>query len=177
MIALDYLPMPTDHPLARAMKDTYDLETEFHVLSALIRLSHKYQMEDIEKSAVRATRALYPTDLHAFMAMKNHVSEKSLVYAIGAVNLARLTGTPSILPAAFYHGAVLREKVILGLVREDGTKEYLSEEDLARCIRGIERLTVESAAWCQTLSEIAPLPIQWGCRPLGSCIACVFVQK
>ena len=45
------------------MKDSYDLESEFHTLSALIRLSHKYQIEDIERRALRALRALYPSEI------------------------------------------------------------------------------------------------------------------
>lgn len=151
------------------MKDTYDMETEFHVLSALIRLSHKYQIEEIEARGIRALRAMYPTDLNSFMAVENHVNEESFVHAIGAINIARLTGTPSILPAAFYHCAVLREKVIKGLVREDGTKEYLSEQDLARCIRGIERLAAEFAAWCLSLSMNSLKPGQWGCKSEARC--------
>lgn len=58
-----------------------------------------------------------------------------------AVNLARLTGTPSILRAALYSCCQLNgHELLLGHSRADGVVETLSSEDLSRCINGKAKL-------------------------------------
>lgn len=55
--------------------------------------------------------------------------------AITAVNLARLTNTPLILPTALYFCCQLSTETLLqGIQRSDGTTERLSEEDLKCCL-------------------------------------------
>ncbi|RPD58576.1 hypothetical protein L226DRAFT_466520 [Lentinus tigrinus ALCF2SS1-7] len=122
------------------LKDTYDLKTDFHVMSALIRLSHKYQIEDVEKRALSALCHIYPTELEEWVGSDSQIDDNDRFYAIAAVNLARLTDTPSILPSAFYHCALLQSRVLLGFTREDGSKEYLSQDDLGRCMDGMPKL-------------------------------------
>ncbi|KAH9916590.1 uncharacterized protein BXZ73DRAFT_81038 [Epithele typhae] len=65
--------------------------------------------------------------------------------AIGAVNLARLTNTPSILPLALYLCARLGGDVLKGWTH-NGTTEHLPQEDLERCINARARLTSENTA-------------------------------
>ncbi|TFK84823.1 hypothetical protein K466DRAFT_495907 [Polyporus arcularius HHB13444] len=122
------------------LKDTYNLKTEFHVISALIRLSRKYQIEDVEKRSLSALCAIYATELCRWADIDSAIDEEDRFFAIAAVNLARLTDTPSILPSALYHCVLLQSDLLLGFTREDGTKEYLSQEDLGKCIDGTAQL-------------------------------------
>ena len=62
------------------------------------------------------------------------------VHAIGAINLARLTDTPSILPVAMLRCAHLGGSIMEGWVRDDGSVEHLSAEDLKRVIEGRDTL-------------------------------------
>lgn len=64
-------------------------------------------------------------------------------YAIGAVNIARLTDTPEILPLALYMCYRQRGGVLDGWRREDGTVEYLDMADLRRCLNACDPLAKE----------------------------------
>lgn len=64
--------------------------------------------------------------------------------AIVAVNLARLTNTPSILPAALYSCCQLSvDELLEGYTRPDGVTESLSTEDLRRCFKGKVQLCMQ----------------------------------
>ena len=56
--------------------------------------------------------------------------------AISAINLARLTNTPIILPYAFYQCMKYDVGVLEGWRREDGTVEGLNSKDLWRYLNG-----------------------------------------
>ncbi|RDX48933.1 hypothetical protein OH76DRAFT_1483435 [Lentinus brumalis] len=58
------------------LKDTYNLKTEFHVISALIRLSRKYQIEDVEKRSLSALCATYATELYRWVDFDSAIDEK-----------------------------------------------------------------------------------------------------
>lgn len=77
----------------------------------------------------------------------------TLSYAIGAINLARLTNTLSVLPAAFYHCSALGGGIAKGHSREDGTVDYLSRDDLSRCIEGMRALMAATHEYVQSLSK------------------------
>ena len=55
---------------------------------------------------------------------------------IGAVNLARLTDTPLMLPMALYRCCYLESALVDGWTHKDGTVEHLCTEDLKRCMDG-----------------------------------------
>lgn len=121
-----------------------DYEFTFPVLSAVIRLSHKYNVASVLQQALQVFTefdsivcniARWPTYAAQF---------KDEQCAVAVVNIARLTDTLSLLPLAFYECCSLSAAVLDGWKREDGTTEYLSKDDLARCIRGRERLTREA---------------------------------
>ncbi len=59
---------------------------------------------------------------------------------IGAVNLARLTDTPSMLPVAMYRCSYLGGRLLDGWTRKDGTVEHLSDEDARRCVNARREL-------------------------------------
>ncbi|KAI1795319.1 hypothetical protein LXA43DRAFT_1178792 [Ganoderma leucocontextum] len=88
----------------------------FDEVSAIIRLAHTVRLRNLLRRPSPAPQlALEP------------------VHNIGAVNLARLTDTPSILPLALYGCAYLDGALFDGWTREDGTIEHLSNADLRRC--------------------------------------------
>lgn len=113
----------------------------FDMVSAVIRIGHKYQMQDIVTRAVGYLKTYFPARLEA-MPTGATVSRPFLTYhAIGVVNLARLVDEPSILPLALLGCCALSgADVIKGFRREDGTREQLALDDIGRCIDGCAAL-------------------------------------
>lgn len=116
---------------------------KFSVVAALIRLSHKYQIDALRDGAVARLRTCFTTDFQEWrgvMEQTPHCSESMSfdeLDAITAVNLARLTGTHSILPAALYLCCQLdANDLVNGVQNTDGTWECLTPDDLVRCITG-----------------------------------------
>ena len=116
-------------------------------MSALVRLAHKYHIQPVQDQAIAALRLFDFTDDFDtyFTGVANNT--RSLMtkdaHAIGAVNIARLTDTPSMLPFALYHCAYLGGALLEGWKRRDGTVEQLSHADLQRCIDGRVTLAEE----------------------------------
>ena len=75
---------------------------------------------------------------------------------IGVINLARLTDTPALLPAAFYLTCQMGGKILEGWKREDGTVEYLSEGDLRLCMDGLVSLGGDLAHLRFLISRVLP---------------------
>ena len=63
---------------------------------------------------------------------------------IAVVNLARLVDAPVLLPPALLACCGLGASVVDGYEREDGTREYLSSEDLGRCFDARAKIVQES---------------------------------
>ncbi|KAI0676520.1 hypothetical protein C8Q78DRAFT_27991 [Trametes maxima] len=112
----------------------------FDQLSSLVRLGHKYGIEDVEKQALSYLKLYYTTKFECWEAGHTPCDLTDARQSIGAVNLARLTGNIDMLPVALYTCATLKGEIAKGWVREDGTVEYLSPEDLGRCIEGFGRM-------------------------------------
>lgn len=68
------------------------------------------------------------------------------IHAVSVVNLARLTGKHSLLPAALLACSYLGKALVPGYTRPDGTQETLSMDDVARCIAGRAAFSLASAA-------------------------------
>ncbi|KAI0640921.1 hypothetical protein C8Q79DRAFT_1003993 [Trametes meyenii] len=113
----------------------------YHIISAAIRLGHKYQMSQLVE--------------HAIASLKGHFSDKFAVWAnhqccgfpdfeqihsIGVVNLARLTGETTILPTVLLACCTLGKEITKGFQRDNGTREYLSSSDVGRCFSAHGRL-------------------------------------
>ncbi|KAI0742412.1 hypothetical protein C8Q80DRAFT_1109297, partial [Daedaleopsis nitida] len=105
----------------------------YETLSALVRFSHKYQIGGLLQQSLAYLHYHFTTDLDTWCASPSHVPDSfELVQAIGVVNLAYLTNTLSILPTALSVCCLLPGKDLIGgFKRTDGTRERLSEEDLA----------------------------------------------
>ncbi|RDX46022.1 hypothetical protein OH76DRAFT_905044 [Lentinus brumalis] len=118
-------------------------------LSAQIRLGHKYGVKQMVQSSVvylqeyfpETTSGLVKWDIkHRFMP-----PEFALHHAIGVVNLARLVGAQSLLPAAMMACASLGRELTRGFIRLDGSWETLASADLTRCIAGRVAWTMAAA--------------------------------
>ena len=96
-------------------------------------------MDDLVEEGLRYLRTIYPDDFTEL----RHRQHKAFnpIYAIGVVNLARLTGANDLLPMAIADCAKLGATVFQGFTHEDGTREFLSASDLPLCIQAKDRLT------------------------------------
>lgn len=141
--------------------------TTFDQLSSITRLSHKYNVGDLEEQAISCLKTIFPDsyeDFHYFH--ETCVGNVLPVHAIGAVNLARLTGTHSILPSALYLCCQLGSKILDGWTREDGQIENLSPEDLRLYVDGRMALTQQ---FIQLLLDIFQDSASEGCKSRRSC--------
>lgn len=120
----------------------------FDEVAALARLAHKYHVQDIEDEALDLLRQPYTDSFDEWVAGKKPESiSVERVHAIGAVNVARLTGMTSMLPIALYYCCNLGSNLLDGWKREDGHIEHLSVDDLKRCFTARETL-------CKTGAQI-----------------------
>ncbi|KAI8995705.1 hypothetical protein BD414DRAFT_409771 [Trametes punicea] len=124
----------------------------FPVLSALMRLGHKYQIPDMVDDAVRYLEAYLTTDFRTWMTAVHVLSDCMVVDIFETVNLARLTRKPAILPLALYL-CCLRpiDAISNGIKRQNGEVVRLSAEHTLRCLRARESLMLE---WCQLPSTL-----------------------
>ncbi|TBU28417.1 hypothetical protein BD311DRAFT_807035 [Dichomitus squalens] len=108
----------------------------FHALSAWIRLGHKYKIDKLVEDGLAYLRRFYPPyGPYNKKVLIDEDRPKSITgkFAIGVVNLARLTGSDDLIPLALLECCKLDAAITQGLVHEDGTVEYLSADDLGRC--------------------------------------------
>lgn len=130
----------------------------FEEVAALVRLAHKYHIQPVEDQALAALQLLdFTSDFTTFHAGSRKTKLVTRpAECIGAVNLACLTDTPSILPLAMYHCAYLDTAVLDGWKRRDGTLEELSHADIRRCINGRIALGREQFSLLLRLFEATP---------------------
>ena len=135
-------------------------------LFAVVRLAHKYGIESVERQGLETVQEQYSLDLTTWLKMSGFGFLSPRVHAIGAINLARLTDTPSILPVAMLRCAHLGGSVTEGWEREDGSVEHLSAEDLQRVIDGRDALARHGTH--ELLQLLAVIPHS-DCRQRDSC--------
>ncbi|KAK7690513.1 hypothetical protein QCA50_005611 [Cerrena zonata] len=131
-------------------------------VSALIKLGKKYQVKFIFDEAVSRLKSVHPRTYAEYKlmrgAMSNHISDyPNGEMAITIINLARAHNLPNLLPFAFYLCCQLPlETIMHGVKRNDGTAEKLSSDDIMRCLKGREQLTLMNASLVQTLRSYMP---------------------
>lgn len=105
------------------------------MVSALIRLGHKYQMQALVAQGVQYLKSWFTDDFDTWSTGKFHHVDTPirLKHAIGVVNLARLVNEPTLLPTALLMCCALDENIVKGYTREDGTQEMLALDDIGRC--------------------------------------------
>ena len=139
----------------------------FEQVFALVRLAHKYHIEDVQRQAVYLLRE------HAFNDNYSIWQENSTktewikdVHCIGVVTLARLVDVPEMLPIALYRCLRLEGAILDGWKRSDGSVEYLSTEDLKRCIKGWGALATDALHWVSFFSDTGPT---YRCKDRTTC--------
>ena len=114
-------------------------------MSACIRLGHKYQCEPVVQSYISYLKKYYVDNFDAWWDVTTFDPPGFRpIYRIGTVNLARLTGTTSLLPVALMACCKLGAELGDGFAREDGTLETLAYDDVVRCFVGKAKLTEAS---------------------------------
>ena len=135
----------------------------FAMVAALIRLGHKYAIDDLVSSALARLTRCFPTDFDAYCASITAGGSRTLACspkdAIAAVNLARLLGDEActILPSALYTCCQLdADTLTRGVVREDGEIEALSDADVELCIDARARLAALTLATAMRRCQLKP---------------------
>ncbi len=134
------------------MSDSSQAKVSFEQIFAVVRLSHKYQVDDIFQQAMTHLKRYCTTRPDHSMGRKLFTSTQ----AIGAVYLAILTDTPVILPSALLHCASLGSSVLDGWTREDGSVEYLSPGYLRVIMDARDRLIMESFYGLRQVFGVSP---------------------
>ncbi|KAH9916613.1 uncharacterized protein BXZ73DRAFT_53726 [Epithele typhae] len=128
------------YPLSGNLKFS-NSRIEIDFISAVVRLDHKYELKGLYDQAMSYLTTYYTTNFNTWADGKNASDwSPDPIHAITAINLARLTNTPSILPTAFYILCTLGPEIALGARRADGTKEQLSPGDLFQLLSMKEKL-------------------------------------
>ncbi|KAM5539652.1 hypothetical protein V8D89_006761 [Ganoderma adspersum] len=134
------------YPLSTNLKFGTAQKVDISFISAIIRLDHKYELKGMYEQAMSYLTTYYTTNFDALVDGRNAAQwQPDPTHAIGAINLARLTNTTSVLPLAFYICATLGPDIARGFVREDGSVERLSPEDMRLCLEMKARLAAENA--------------------------------
>ena len=134
--------------ILRFYRTESDPKIPVNELFAVARLAHKYEMDELLRQAMACFKAYYTSrfDVWDKQGQLGDVpfdlcERDTPFYAIGVINLARLTDNISMLPLAFYDCCSLGGRVMQGWTHPDGTVEHLSPEDLERFIDGSTALT------------------------------------
>ncbi len=110
-------------------------------------MAHKYQCEALLERCMQYMSAFYHDDFPLWQTDGAVFSPRKFerIHCIGVVNLARLLGADKWLPGALMGCCMLGAEIVDGFMREDGTRETLSLEDLARCYLGRANLMEANA--------------------------------
>lgn len=134
----------------------------FNDVANCARPSHKYAIKNLFQTSVRELKRYYPDSLDAWDMRPTTYNPRN---AVTAINSARLTDTPSILPAAFYDCCQLDGTSLTGWVCAGTAVDRLSFEDLARCIDGKQALCVRWPDFLRSifLSSLEAEKEKWNC--------------
>ncbi|EJF58693.1 hypothetical protein DICSQDRAFT_35215, partial [Dichomitus squalens LYAD-421 SS1] len=107
----------------------------FDTISSIARMGHEYQIYNAVKYALTYLRCYYPSDYAGWKQNKRGAPNFRPAHSIGVMNLARLTQTSDIMPAAFWICCNLDiDHLQAGFKRNDGTVETLSRTDLVNVL-------------------------------------------
>ncbi len=121
--------------LYRFWRNKGDPLPTLHSFSAIIRLSHKYHIDQLQAQALAALKEHYCDTLDAYDArvpIYDQDDRRSGESTVEIIELARLTDTPSLLPVALYE-CLTKGQLHRGWRREDGTLVRLSNAHQQRC--------------------------------------------
>ncbi|OJT07814.1 hypothetical protein TRAPUB_1297 [Trametes pubescens] len=127
-------------------------ELPFSILSALMRLGHKYELTDIVDEAAQYLEEFFTADFDVWLQICHtdtvptrfefRRDEDDEAELFESVRLLRLTGKTAMLPMALYRCAQLGlTEILWGVERHTpGTFERLSDEDIEICVHASARL-------------------------------------
>lgn len=127
-------------------------QLEFAIVAAIVRLSHKYQLDYVRDDFLERMKSCFGTDCGDWQSVSRHNGNHAMRFrdtdAISVVNIARLTGADSMLPTALYLCCQLDAEYIISGYRRtpDDTVESLSPEDAATCVNARQSLVRKSLA-------------------------------
>lgn len=115
-------------------------ETTFEKISGLLRLSTKYQMDDLRDEIISHLSLAYPTTYQKYSAAVDTKAQLALFppfhgqhFAI--VALARETDASILLPAALWRSMCMTSRNILhGAVDSSGKRHRLRQSDVLQCL-------------------------------------------
>ncbi|KAI0700385.1 hypothetical protein C8T65DRAFT_285269 [Cerioporus squamosus] len=132
----------------------------FELISACVRLGHKYEMTSTYQEAMSYLKDHFTTSLSVFLSHDGNCVPHSpgfkLLHVIGVVNLARLTGEHTLLPLALLVCCRLGADIVQGFSYSDGERETLSSADLGLCFAG-KAILLRDTVIAQ-ITTFAPLP-------------------
>ncbi|TFK74064.1 hypothetical protein BDN72DRAFT_123245 [Pluteus cervinus] len=121
---------------------------DFPVVSALLRLSTKYEVDRIRGDLIQGLAQIWPKFLSQWEAREanatntdgSYLPRQCYPHPIQVINLAQSTNTLALLPAAFYDLCRYPpSEAVAGLIASPSSEpEYLTDEDLMRLLRGKE---------------------------------------
>ncbi|KZT72335.1 hypothetical protein DAEQUDRAFT_31522 [Daedalea quercina L-15889] len=142
-----------------------EVRLEFAVVAALVRLSHKYQLDYLRDAYLARVKTCFSTDFDTWRTTsRDHGSPVMKLRnedAVTVVNIARLTRIDSMLPSALYRCIQMDPKRLLRLSL-DGISEHLSLEDILKCIRGGQLLLQKIVASNMDIFNLLDSALQCG---------------
>ncbi|KAH9922101.1 uncharacterized protein B0H18DRAFT_1019106 [Fomitopsis serialis] len=142
-----------------------DEQLDFATVAALVRLSHKYQIDHIRDTYLSRMKSCFCTEFETWVTVSRDGGSPVMKFgtadAISAVDIAHLTGAESMLPTALYSCCQLKaEHLISGCPRPDGTVEYLSPVDTMKCVDARQTLYQKAiTTGLEIFSPLAPSPL------------------
>ncbi|TFK81135.1 hypothetical protein K466DRAFT_558289 [Polyporus arcularius HHB13444] len=132
--------------LPRKLSKFTPSDPSFDMISAYVRLAHKYQMDELLQQWMGYLMGHFTDSFDDWTRREREFPKgMSHIHAIGVVNLARLTGFMCILLTALSVCITLRGHIVHGFTRSDGVREQLNSDDLARCFVFKEELIQANA--------------------------------
>ncbi|KAI0364033.1 hypothetical protein BV20DRAFT_57181 [Pilatotrama ljubarskyi] len=137
-------------------------------VSAIVLLSHKYQMDQLLAQALSILMEHYTDDFNEWAKPKRKTPlGASALDAISAINIARLTNTPSILPLAFLELSRAGAGVLRGCLRDFSWTEGLTIEDVERVMDGRAAFLKASS---KALARIFRPTVSFDCLRSSQCL-------
>ncbi|KAM5537290.1 hypothetical protein V8D89_009020 [Ganoderma adspersum] len=147
----------------------------YYEISAGVRLGDKYKITELYSQSLEYLKRHFPSTFDGWIALKHYGPPGWDAFEeIGVINLARLTGELSILPAAII-ACICGQSVAPGgngighgIAREDGSREHLSADDVTVCFDG--KTNLRTATIAAVLRTFKPT-VSEGCETPSSCEA------
>ncbi|KAI0328032.1 hypothetical protein GY45DRAFT_1326831 [Cubamyces sp. BRFM 1775] len=138
------------------------IPTAFPVLSALIRMSHKYGVQDLYDTALSRLKRFYTSDFETWRDVegRKHYVQTSPADALAVIEIAHITDNPSLIPTAYLMccslDTLVRKKRTHDQILDVPMLSELTPWDLQRVFTGKARLAQRRAAGVLAIMQAAP---------------------